>query len=219
MGMITDTLVSELREHTGLSTDELSNADSILLLNRSYWEVLDKFPFREKEQTATFTTAQGQRNYTVPTLFEALRQLSITNPDNNELIPLKRSTIYVHEGERDLDADAEGFPEKYVREKNLIRLLPVPDQTYTITIKYWTILDDLDNNTGTTVDLTVPQIWHEIILFGGIWRSFLRLRDFSAANQYKMQQLALINSAVPVEAKEEFDSHTAHVEVLGRDYP
>jgi hypothetical protein len=34
-----------------------------------------------------------------------------------------------------------------------------------------------------------------------------------------MQQIALINSSTPVEAKEETDSHLAGLEVLGRDYP
>lgn len=218
MGMTTDSLISELREHSGLSEDELSPPDALLILNRSYWEVLDKFPFREKEQTANFSTVAGTRNYTVPSPFEALRQLSIQNPSNNEFTPLDRADIYTHEMTRDSDTDARGFPTRYLREKNAIRLYPVPDDVYSISIKYLTVLDDLDNITNVR-NPNLPQSWHEIILYGGLWRLYLRLRDFSASNQYKIQQLALINSAVPVEAKEEFDSHTAHLEVLGRDYP
>ena len=217
MGITTDSLIDDLRNHSGLSTDELSDPDALLLLNRSYWEVLDKFPFREKEQTASFSTVAGTRNYTVPSPFEALRQLSIKN-SSNTYVPLDRSTIHDHEMTRDTDTDDRGFPNKYVREKNSIRLYPVPDDAYSVTIKYWTVLDDLDN-ADPDVNLSIPKSWHEIVLFGAMWRLYLMLRDFSASNQYKIQQIALINSAVPVEAKEEFDSHTAHLEVLGRDYP
>ena len=216
MGISTSSLITELREHLGnLSVSELSDADALLHLNRSWWEILNKFPFREKELTATFSTVVGTRNYALPVPFDALRQLSIQDPDSGELTVLKRDTIFSHEEERDVDSDSQGKPERYVREDSMFRLKPTPDQEYTIIIKYWTVLDDLD----TDENPAIPQEWHEIILFGAVWRGFLRLRDFSASNQYKIQQVALINSTVPVEAKEEFDSHTTHVEVLGRDYP
>lgn len=219
MGISTASLITDLRVHLGnLDIGELDDDAALLLLNRSYWEVLDKFPFREKEVTATFTTTIGKRNYTVPSPFEALRQLSIKDPETNELIVLDRETIYTHEETRDTDTEEYGMPQRYVREGRAIRLNPTPDKEYEFTIKYWTVLSDLDTS-PTVVNLDIPQSWHEIILFGAVWRGFLQLRDFTASQQYKIQQTALINSAVPVEAKEEFDSHKAHLEVLGRDYP
>lgn len=216
MGLTTASLITELREHLGaLSTTELSNADALVLLNRSYWELLDKFPFREKEATATFVTSDGGRNYHVPNPFEALRQLSIQELDSELIHVLERKGVWEYEKDRSESDDDKGFPTGYYREGSKIRLDPVPDDIYTVTIKYWTVLDDLD----AADTPAIPQSWHEIILFGAIWRGFQRLRDFEAATYYKGQQIAFINSAVPTEAKEETDSRVTGLEVLGRDYP
>lgn len=36
-----------------------------LYLNRAFWEIQNKFPFREKEVVSTFNTTEGARNYDV----------------------------------------------------------------------------------------------------------------------------------------------------------
>jgi hypothetical protein len=215
--MTTAAMIVELRRSLGeLSSSDLPEADALDLLNRSYWEILDKFPFREKEKTATFSTVAGTRSYNVPGSFEALRQLSIHDPDDGAINVLARDSIYSSEEERETSSDAQGRPERYFRDGGLFRLDPVPDKVYTLTIKYWTTLSDLDNS--PTSDPLIPRSWHEIIVFGAIWRGFLQLRDFEASTFYKQQQIALINSSVPVEAKEEIDSRLAGVECPGRDY-
>jgi hypothetical protein len=42
------TMRDELRDHLGQDDVELDDDAADLLLNRAYWELLDKFPFREK---------------------------------------------------------------------------------------------------------------------------------------------------------------------------
>jgi hypothetical protein len=56
------------------------------------------------------------------------------------------------------------------------------------------------------VNPDIPQEWHELILFGGVWRGYIKLGDYNRANAMKNHQVGLIESTVPVEAKEETDS-------------
>lgn len=205
---------TKLRKPLGVDEDDLPDVDVDLLLNTSYWELLDKFPFREKEVTATFQTTIGTRSYDMPQPFEALRQLSILDPSTNEHTPLKRMTVFEYETKYVEGVDNYAMPCKYTREGCFARLWPTPDDIYTITIKYWTTLADLADGS----DPIIPQAWHEIIVFGGIWRGFIDIGDFARANQMKAHQVSLINSMSPVEAKEEIDTHTGGIEVLGREY-
>ena len=65
---------------------------------------------------------------------------------------------------------------------------------------------------------TSLQSWHEIVLYGGLWRAFIGMNDYQRANAAKQHQSALVASSVPVEAKEEYDSHRAHLEVIQNEY-
>ena len=212
-------LLNELGDHLGITiadnSDELSTIEALLLLNRSHWEVIDKFPFREKETTLSVSTVAGVRSYNVPTPFEALRQISILNPDTGLYDILDRKTTFDYENQRAevTDTDKRGYPVAYLRESNKIRLSPVPDIVYTLVVRYWITLDDL----ALSGNLVLPPSWHEIVLLGAVWRGLLRQRDYVGVTNFKQQQLALINSTPPVEAKEEFDSHRAGLNVIGHD--
>ena len=208
-------LKDELRAHLGVDDNDLPDADADLLLNRAYWELLDKFPFREKEVSGTFQTVVGTAIYGMPSPFEALRQLSIEDLETGQHTPLKRMTVYEYEKLFVNQTTLQSKPWGYVRESCSAKLYPTPDQIYTLTIKYWTTLADLVNDTDTP---PIPQVWHEIILYGGLWRGYVRLGDLSRSAQIEAKQATLINTITPTEGKEEFDSHTAGVEVLGRDY-
>lgn len=214
-------LIISLRTHLGMDNDDLPDDKATLLLNRSYWEIVDKFNFREKEVTATFQTERGVSRYNMPDPFEALRQISIPLTDENPKPhkPLERMTIYEYEN---LIVEGEanyGRPEKYGREGCFARLWPTPDKAYTLTIKYWTTLSDFDSTSPVIQRPEIPQVWHEIILYGAVWRGFLEIGDFARGNEVKTHQISLINSTSPVEAKEEFDTHTGGVEVIRAPYP
>lgn len=215
MGLDLDQLREDLRDATGTDEDDLPNTKADRYLNRSYWEIIDKFHFREKEVTVTWPTIIGVRLYNMPEPFEALRKLAIKVPSSNEHLVLDRISIDTYENNYDPDDDSEGQPIKYVREGCAVRLLPTPDAVYEITQKYWTVLADLTNDNNTP---PIPQSWHEIILFGAIWRAFVAFGDWPRADGAKKHQISLIDSSVPVEAKEEEDSPRAGLEVIVREY-
>lgn len=215
MGMEIDQMRDELRSIVGMDDTDLPDDKTDLFLNRSYWEIIDKFHFREKEVTVTFSTIAGTRLYNMPSPFEALRQLSITDPNTNKHQRIDRETIDTYEAEYDPDEEEQGLPLFYVREGCAVRLRPTPDAEYEITQKYWTTLSDLsDTNTAPNI----PQSWHEIILYGAAWRTYISIGDFVRANECKKHQKSLIDSAVPVEAKEEYDSHRSGLAPQIREY-
>lgn len=186
-----------------------------VLLNMSYWELLDKFPFREKEKSSTFTTTIGERLYKIPTLFEALRQLSVEGLKDKKHTTLDRMTIFEYENLYANLTSANGKPERYLREKDGIKLHPTPDQCYVITIKYWTTLNDFSDSKK---DPEIPQSWHEIILLGAIARGYELVQgDYERGAAATFKQASLIKSITPVEEKEETDTHHGGVEVLGYD--
>ncbi len=210
-------LRTELRVHLGYEsdgTDDLSDGDADLLLNRAFWELLNKFNFREEECSIEFTVAEDEDFISLPTLFESIRKLAILNSTTNVWTPLVRIDIHEFERTSNDDDSAKGAPEKYFREGIGIRLLAnaggAPDATYTLRIKYRVTLADLGTS-NTTVE--IPDVWHELLLFGGFWRGLHRLRDFEAAREIRNTQIGMINSTVPVEAKEEVDSPLAGIEI------
>ena len=103
------------------------------------------------------------------------------------------------------------MPTRYLREDNGIRLSPIPDKaTDVVKVKHRVTLADLGDANLTVV---IPDVWHELILFGGIWRALIRLKDYEASREIKNQQISLINSTVEVEGKEEIDSPLAGIEI------
>ena len=210
-------LRTELRIHLGYEsdgTDDLSDDNADLLLNRAFWELLNKFNFREEECSVEFTVDDTENFISLPTLFESMRKLSILNADTNKWTPLERMDINEFERVANDDTSAKGAPEKYFREGIGIRLLSKagggPDKTYTLRIKYRVTLADLA--TGNTT-LVIPDVWHELVLFGGWWRGLLRVRDYEGSREVRNDQISLINSTVEVEAKEEIDSPMAGIEI------
>jgi len=192
-----------------MDSTDLSDAAANLLLNRAYWEIADKFPFRAKEVTSNTATVDGTRRYAMPAPFEALRFISIETDDGVH-IKLNRITRVYYETKYVNDPDAEGQPTDYFREEDDYILYPTPDKVYTVVVGFWSIFDDLS---ASNITPEMPQVWHEIILLGAIARGWWKLGDYAKAREMRANQLVLINSTAPIEAKEEFDSRMAGIDI------
>ena len=208
----------KLRKPIGMTDEDdpdLTNDDVDLYLNMSYWEVQDKFPFREKERTGTFITQIGVRNYEMPKPFESLMHLSIVDLVTGQHQPIDKMDMDEYEIKYIEGENAYGKPEKYVREDCFARLWPTPDKLYTVVLRRLITLTDLsDINTVTPI----PSVWDEIIVYGGVWRAFIDFGDFARANAMKSHQVTLLDTITPTAVKELGDTSRAGLEVLGREY-
>lgn len=213
MGLSLSDLRTELRDHCGVDSDDIDDPTCNQILNRAYWEILNKYPFREAEFTAFFPTVAGQALYSTPTDLMAVRLISIEDPASFQHTPLNRTTQFDYEQTWQNQPSAQAKPTNYLREDGSIRLLPTPDQVYNMTLKFYKILSDMSDSNSPAI----PQEWHEIILFGGVWRLYARLADYQRSAFAKQHQAALIDSTVPVESKEEADSHLSGLDVRRYD--
>lgn len=191
-------MTNKVRKDSGIDITDLSDADVLLNLNLSWWEIAGKIEFREKEQTTNFPTVAGQVLYPAPTPYEAIQSLSIEDSDSKQHTPLRfmedleYDTLFVN------TSDARGMPTRFYRKNNNIGLWPTPDAVYTIYEDYLMPLADLVVNAPSVI-----QTWHEPILFGGIYRSFLDVGDRVNAAYFRKEQANMINTTPETKAIEE----------------
>lgn len=206
-----DTMVTNVWNTLGVDGNDVGfgQTQTLLLLNLSLWEILNKFNFREVETSYNFQTVLGQSDYIPPTLFEALKLISIEEPNTFKHIPLDRMSPLVYEQNFVNTPSAQGQPTNYLRYNNLIRLYPTPDQVYNLTVYHRVTLADLV--THGTVGL--PREWDELVQDGAIYRGYKQLGDFVKAKQVRQDQIERINSTVPVESKEENDSPNSGINI------
>lgn len=192
----------------------MSDAAVDRVINRSFWEVVDKIPLREKQRTERFTVEAGVALYQKFSDLEAIRSVSVEDPTDGKHYPVTRFTREAHEDVFVNSDDMRGRPEYYYREGACIRFYPVPDlSTYTISITHLYELADIVG------DFPLRRVYYDIVLFGAIWRQFLTLKNTSMAMTYKSLQAEQVKSLEPEERKEEKDARYAGVEVMLPEYP
>jgi hypothetical protein len=213
MGLNLITMRASVYRICGVDEDDVETILADRLLNISWWEIAAKFKFRIKDTVAQFPLVVGSEKYTVPDEFEALRSIAVYDTENKSHY-LQRVTSKWYQENYDSDAESRGFPTNYFREGNDIILWPTPDAVYTAVLRY----------TGTLADITeadgpgIPQEWHEAILYGACWRLSLELGDFQRKQALHQTQIAILESCIPVDAKEAADSRYANLEVIRPEY-
>lgn len=194
----------------GSAQDKFDDPAIDLYANFSYQALLNKYEFREKEIVATIPTVVGTRNYTMPDPHDGLRHISIQHPDSFAWTPLNRMSVDDYMGRWQVTDDVRGYPTDYVRESCVFRLWPTPDAVYSLTVRYWGVLADL-NDQSTTIE--IPNVWWEPILIGGSIRAAIDLGMVEKADMLGKWQAKLIDDIPSIEAKEEDDSRRSGVEI------
>jgi hypothetical protein len=215
VGLSVNKLITELRETCGVDSSDLPTTDAELLLNRSWWDLMNKIEFRETEMASTFQTVVGLMQYTMTVPFESLKSLSLLNPVTNEQQLINVMDTRLYDANFKPDVLSRGIPTMYFRENTAINLYPTPDKVYTITLRYITTLNDLE---AGTAEPDVPQVWHEIILLGAAWRCYQRLGDMARKDSLKGDWLGLLNNVTTVKEQELVDTKFAAVIPLRRNY-
>ena len=126
--------------------DELSRTDLTSQINN---HVLDAIKRRENkgwwfnQAEATLNTAQGDREYALPGDFLKLTSLKVTYQDTDWVLrPRPLSWQY------DL-SDIQGSPSTFAIHRESLRLYPVPDRVYTLTLAYLKRLTALSADTDS----------------------------------------------------------------------
>lgn len=206
---------AKFRKLTGQDSSDIIDSDIDTLLNQSWWEIQDKFRFPQQDASYNFNTIQNTRFYPIPSSVQALRNVILTDSISNRTV-LDPLTVRTMEDGSNTDPSFNAQPINYRREGGNLILFPTPDAIYLITLIYEATLADLS---GSNTTAPIPQSWHEIILYGAVWRGFAELGDLVKMTAYQNTQAALIASAVPVESKEQNDTKFAGLYVYGYDYP
>jgi hypothetical protein len=191
-------MIATIRRDTGIDVNDLDDAAVTLCLNRSWWEVADKFEFREKEASTTFNTVAGTVLYPAPNPYEAIQGLYIEDVNSQQRTPLRFMEDFEYETLLVNNTDSRGTPTRYFRKNNNIGLWPTPDAVYPIYEDYLMTLADL-----VAVAPPIPQVWHEPIMFGGTYRCYLAVGDKVNASYFRKEQADMINTTSPTKSKEE----------------
>lgn len=211
------TLRSELRIALSVDDIDLPDPGADLLLNRTYWEIAEKFHIRETESATTFNTEEGIREYALPSSFESLRISAIVDPISSQHAQLTNMSIKEYENLYNESEDNYAMPTRYFRGNESIILWPTPDDEYVVIIHYRFQLTDLAD---ADPDPLLPKSWQELLLYGATYRGFVRFNDYDKANAARALYFSTLGSMVPQESKEEWDTSRSGVQPLGmRDYP
>lgn len=233
-GITISSFRTEVAEHLGDQSSQFGPNVLDDLILRSYWELQNNFKWRATElQSGDVTLPEGSEylDYTVP--YKAITGVFIYDANTQswkKLDYVDRDEFY----KRRHDAGVmdqmpthywqSGDPGNYANDPVLgdqlvtrLWFSPIPDEDYTLNIFFDSLLTDL-SDTYTLSPL--PKESHELILYGAVFRGFLRLRDFSSYERFKSVQESLLSRYVPETAKAETDWKNARVVFTpGRPYP
>lgn len=151
------TLQTRLRERIGNpTTTDVPDATLTVRLNEAYQDILDRFRFRKNRKTDTsITTVASTGAYNLPNDVSIV--LSVKD-ETNDVKLVKRDRDWVDAWD---DDTATGKPLSYFIDASQINLFPVPDDAYSIKVRYIYDVTDLSAGGDTPV---LPTSWHHGIV-------------------------------------------------------
>lgn len=166
------------------ATDIISTARYNLWLNNSEIEIASAFQFFQTDKWVKRNTVDGTHTYALPS--DCLGMYSLRDATNKRRI---RRT-----GFRKVDNTdylTEGLPTHYIRFGLDFQLIPTPDATYEIQLRYCKEL------TAMSADGDYPTLlspWHECILMGAEWRGWRAIGEIKRAQLVKQEYIGLVRS-------------------------
>lgn len=185
-------LVSQVEEDTGRSdkTTEIGNyvnrSQNIIVRDASMMN--HDFTCLKKEKTAS--TADGTKTYKFPLNMKSLYDLRIAEAGNEK--KLYTLTAQAQDSVRPYpEDDAEGCPSKYIPWGIYFELSPIPDNTYTMHIRYlrWPVV-------MTTGDESELLYMDEVIIKCADWLTVLSLNLEPDIRRFQSEYRNLLKGAV-----------------------
>jgi len=183
------------RVQTRLKDSSISTSVLLQLLNDTNREVCNRYMLDFMQSSTTFNTVASTASYALSTIAADLQQLTslrITSPDNNERWLQPMTAEDFDRFIADPTSESEGSPEKYYLWNDTVYLYPVPDDAYTIAVRYI--------KTPTTVESDdqpdIPEEYQEILTLGTLYRAMQINDNFDQAlvikNQFDTQVIDMI---------------------------
>lgn len=216
MSLTLDEMRSLLRRGLGgLSSTELTDADSDLYLNMSLWELEARYPFESTESTGTIALVDGTRIYDLSTLtrFDAITSIAVVQTSNKRK-KIRRMTRDTYDTVYNSSAGSKGEPEFYFREDTNLYVWPTPDSVIggqNLEISFRQQVQSLLEGSVDSVGL--PRDWAELVVEGAIARGHLYNQDYNLSREITNLQISKIRTSVPTVSKEERDSRYAGLKV------
>ena len=192
---------------------DLPNTDADRLLNRSWWAMSSQLRFSEKDGTYNFSTVAETNAYALPTDSDAIQKVVLRFAEGDPWEPLIKISDW-NMFSLSADTKDEGVPTHYARRGDNFILWPVPDDEYSVSVKYLKTLADIQSSGPEA-----PQEWHEVVLWGAISRGFFARGDWARGTSAQNQQAIYLQALDTEEDREQEDRIYAGVRPLRRRYP
>lgn len=162
------TLVQKRVRDTAYDTGEITQ-----YINDTQNDVFNEYRLPFMQTTQTYTVTIGTSDITngsgLPTNYTQAVDLINTLASNEQLIPYREfnQLDYFYPDEDDTTANPAGVPQYWYFYAEIIKLFPVPDKAYTLTLRYY------KKPTLLAADADVPSIpsqFQELLVVGAAYR-------------------------------------------------
>jgi len=168
----------------GLDSTDLSDTDLDEMLNMSFWELEDKYPFEAKETVFTSTLVTDKFEYDLSGLTTLDALVSISWVDSNgESFKLENMTRGMFDT---LFNDAtsttvSGPPEQFLREGSVLTIWPPPSSDENAQTLRLALKESVATLSGGADTTGLPRNWDELVVFGAIARGHILNGDYDKA--------------------------------------
>jgi len=181
---------------------DASIGNSVLLqfINDTNREICNRYQWDFMQSVTSFTTTASDDSYTLASVASDLQKLvslRITDPADAEiwLQPLTASEF--DRKIADATSETEGTPEYYYLWDDTLYLFPIPDATYTISVRYVKVPTTLESSDQPDI----PEEFQEVVMLGTLYRAMQTNDNFDQAlvikNQMDIQAVDMIKRLMP----------------------
>lgn len=178
----------ELADH---GFEDLSDTRLTAFINDAYWDIASRepWPFLEAQVTNITTTA-GSADITEPSDFGQVQSIVI---DSQGITLQPKRWEWINKNYSG-SLTTTGLPYYYYFIGNQVKLYPIPDAAYTLTMQYLSVPTALTAGSDTPI---LPTRHHRVIVLGALISAYNMEDDGESADRFEKQyekRLALMRN-------------------------
>lgn len=161
--------------------DELNNTELSAQINLAIKTAISHYEpekFWHNQARATSYTVDGQEYYALPTNFVGMDVLKVTV--NSHTYELTQRNVQYLNNHYTPSTQYKSQPLDYAVYEEQLRLLPIPNDSYTLELQYFKSFDDLSATSDTNVWMTKGERLIRFRAKADIYANYLREPDMAA---------------------------------------